>query len=307
MRSTIIKGILGATLALILGLGLLVWWAQGRVDELRDQPRPDIAKEVPVPYPPRSGEIVDADAALAAAAERGRHLVISRLGCDTCHGADMAGDLYVDAWPALVLHAPNITMGARVADWSTKDWDRLVRFGVKPDGEAALMPVIESTRISDQELSDVIAYIRSLPPSDAPSRPPEIGPVGAIALALGKLHFSADEIDRTTPRPERPPASDDTLAMGEHIAHVCKGCHRADFSGGLVPGGDPSWPPAADLRPGGTLDSYTEEQFVTLMRTGKRPDGSDVDPAMPWATTANMTRAELGALWAWLQTVPGGE
>jgi hypothetical protein len=43
------------------------------------------------------------------------------------------------------------------------------------------------------------------------------------------------------------------------------------------------------------------------MRTGKRLDGTDVDPVMPWRITMNMTDAELSAMWAWLRTLSPGD
>ncbi len=304
---SILRGVLGGLLALLLLFAAVLLWAQLRVRALQTASRADISHEVPVPFPDPEGAGATDDP-LGAAVERGRHLVQARLGCEDCHAADFSGGLAVDAWPVMVLYAPNITPGGAVATWSTQDWDRLVRFGVLPNGNAALMPVIESTLISDQELSDVIAYARSLPASDAKQRPPKLGLLGALAMALGELHFSADEIDRATPRPLRPPPVHDVLATGEHIAHTCKGCHGADLSGGYILGGDPSWPPAADLRPGpDALGDWTEAQFITLMRTGVRPDGTDVDPVMPFRISANMTDEELSAMWAWLRTLPTGE
>ena len=45
----------------------------------------------------------------------------------------------------------------------------------------------------------------------------------------------------------------------------------------------------------GTL---TVEQFIEMMRTGRRPDGSEVN--MPWQNGAAMSDDDLAALYAYL-------
>jgi len=48
----------------------------------------------------------------------------------------------------------------------------------------------------------------------------------------------------------------------------------------------------------------TPEKFVAMMRTGKRPDGSAVNPAMPFASLRNMNDVDLQALYRFLKTLP---
>ena len=40
------------------------------------------------------------------------------------------------------------------------------------------------------------------------------------------------------------------------------------------------------------------------MRTGTRPDGSELHPLMPWREFGTMTDTELDALWAHFGTLP---
>jgi hypothetical protein len=40
------------------------------------------------------------------------------------------------------------------------------------------------------------------------------------------------------------------------------------------------------------------------MREGKRPDGLDINPAMPWRLTKLTTDDEIKAVWMYLKTVP---
>ncbi len=56
---------------------------------------------------------------------------------------------------------------------------------------------------------------------------------------------------------------------------------------------------------------YTSaEQFKSMFRTGKRPDGSAVSEVMPFKSLAHMSDAELDALFAFLKSLnarPFGE
>lgn len=254
---------------------------------------------------------VDLDSiARARAMERGRHLVEARYGCVECHGQDFGGGTMVDDPLLGRILGPNITAGAggRTADYTASDWDRIVRHGVRPDGTPAAMPSVDFKGMADQELSDIVVYIRSRPTVDRTVPPVHLGPLGKVLLATGKLPLSAIQIgDHMASHPVYPPTAEPSVAFGEHLAGTCMGCHGPDLSGGPVAGGDPSWPPAANLTPHTDgLGGWTYDQFVTVLRTGKRPDGTEIRVPManvlPYAR--KMTDVELRALWAYLQSIP---
>ena len=46
------------------------------------------------------------------------------------------------------------------------------------------------------------------------------------------------------------------------------------------------------------------QKFVAMMRTGKRPDGTEVSPAMPFMSLRNLNDTDLNALHAYLKTLP---
>ncbi|MFA6986256.1 MAG: cytochrome c, partial [Arenimonas sp.] len=52
------------------------------------------------------------------------------------------------------------------------------------------------------------------------------------------------------------------------------------------------------------LGGWQEADFFRALREGKRPDGSAIDPFMPWQAFAKMSDDEIASLWAYLQTVP---
>ena len=253
---------------------------------------------------------VDLDAlALERAVERGRHLVNARYACIECHGDDFGGGLMVDDPMVGSLHGPNLTggEGSRVADWSVADWDRAVRHGVFPDGAPSFMPAEDYQRMSDRELSDIIAYVRSFPAVSRVVEPPRLGPLGTFLLATGQLPLSVMLIeDHQSAHATAPPEAAPTVEFGRHLAGVCTGCHRADFRGGPIAAGPPDWLPGANLTPHAEgLEGWTFEDFRTVMREFRRPDGTELRPPMTLMQRyiANMTDVELEALWAYLQTL----
>ncbi len=46
----------------------------------------------------------------------------------------------------------------------------------------------------------------------------------------------------------------------------------------------------------------TSEQFRTLMRQGRRPDGSAIGPCMPISTLKNMNDTDVDALYVFLKS-----
>jgi len=96
-----------------------------------------------------------------------------------------------------------------------------------------------------------------------------------------------------------------TAAHGAYVANMCIGCHGEKLSGGKIPGGPPDWPAAANLTPGegSAMGRYKDAaQFVAMMRSGKRPDGSAIR-VMPFESISKMDDVDLPALYAYLKTV----
>jgi mono/diheme cytochrome c family protein len=274
--------------------------------------------DFPIPFPLAPDE-PGADApdeaerqqlALTRAVERGKYLVGARYACLECHGANGGGGVMVDAFPLGTLLGPNLTSGAgsRTVGFTPADWDRIVRHGIRRDGRPAVMPSIDFQLMSDQELSDIVAYLQSLAPVDSAVPEPSLGPLGKFLVATGELPLSADEIaSHDTPHVSHPPPAVASAQFGRHVAGVCTGCHGQDLSGGPIHGGDPSWVPARNLTPHpDALGGWTYDQFVQAMREGRRPDGAELRVPMTFITpyAQRMADVELQALWAYLRSVP---
>jgi len=52
------------------------------------------------------------------------------------------------------------------------------------------------------------------------------------------------------------------------------------------------------------LGRWTAEQIVAAIRTGKRPDGSELSGLMPWASFAKLTDEDAFAIAAFLRSLP---
>jgi len=246
----------------------------------------------------------------AASVERGAYLFKSR-GCGDCHGADGAGHVVVDDGKGMLVRSPDITPAANgvVARYTPTDWVRTIRHGVKPDGRPVMiMPSEEYNRFVDADLAAVVAYVRQLPAAGGTKAEIRLPmPVKAL-YAAGVVRDASEKIDHTLP-PAQPVAEGITTAHGAYVANGCIGCHGAKLAGGKIPGAPPNWPPAAKLTPGpgSALDRYaTAEQFMTMLQTGKRPDGSSVSTVMPFASLKEMNEVDVRALYLHLRSLPPG-
>jgi mono/diheme cytochrome c family protein len=52
------------------------------------------------------------------------------------------------------------------------------------------------------------------------------------------------------------------------------------------------------------LGSWTDEQIVTAIQKGLRPDGRMLAPIMPWRALANLTKDDAQAIVAYLRSIP---
>ena len=52
------------------------------------------------------------------------------------------------------------------------------------------------------------------------------------------------------------------------------------------------------------LGKWTEAQIVTALQTGKRPDGRELAPIMPWRSFASLTKSDAHAIVAYLKSLP---
>ncbi|HVZ54224.1 MAG TPA: c-type cytochrome [Pseudolabrys sp.] len=102
------------------------------------------------------------------------------------------------------------------------------------------------------------------------------------------------------------------IERGRYLVHAadCGGCHTQVEGGQPFAGGRPIETPFGDLvSPNITPDqetgigAWTDQQFDNAVRRGISPDGDRLYPAMPYNYYTKMTRADVMAIRAYLNTV----
>ena len=242
-----------------------------------------------------------------AAIARGEHIATIRI-CKECHTETLSGQFATV--PGLVtLSIPNLTSGAGgVGDTNTdEDWVRAIRHGVGHDGRGlALMPSGVFYYLSDEDLGALIVYLKSLPPVNNEMPPTDLGPLGRVMLPLGQLPEAivpnVTVIDHDAPRPVAPKPGV-TVEYGAYLANTCTLCHGSNLNGQTIREGGTVYV-ALNLTPGGEVGFWSEEQFITTMRTGITPGGKQLIDFMPWKFFGQMADDELKAVWMYLQSLP---
>jgi cytochrome c553 len=222
---------------------------------------------------------------------------------------DGAGKVVVDDPNGMHVRSPDITpaKNGKVAAYTEADWVRAIRHGVDPSGRALLiMPSEDYNRMNDSDFAALVAYIRQLPAGRGAAAEVRFPLIVRALYGAGVVKDAAERIDHKLP-PSAPVAVAVTPEHGGYVANMCMGCHGEKFAGGNIPGAPPDWPPASNLTPGegSVMPRYAaEEAFISMMRTGKRPDGSAVSKVMPFETLGNINDTDLKAVHAFLKTLP---
>jgi mono/diheme cytochrome c family protein len=218
--------------------------------------------------------------------------------CEGCHGADLSGiENWFSAGPLGTVDSANLTSGeggfGREAT-SVEDYVRAIRHGIDPEGKPIFMPAVVSTsNLSDQDLAAIIAYVKSVPPVEHVTHGHNFTPLAKIMLAAGMLGKLPVES-----------VSHATQVTAPVNTNDCRVCHGPKLNGGPFP--DPTIKKISpNLTPGGELAAWTEDQFITTIRTGVTPGGHKLNPDyMPWKDYSKFSDDELKAIWLYLQSLP---
>jgi hypothetical protein len=85
-----------------------------------------------------------------------------------------------------------------------------------------------------------------------------------------------------------------------YLARTCTLCHGSELNGQTIFDGSV----ALNLTQGGEMKGWSEEDFITTMRSGVTPGGHHIIDVMPWKYFGQMTNDELKAVWMYLQSLP---
>lgn len=235
---------------------------------------------------------------------RGKH--IATFFCVQCHGQndqlplsggrDLAADI---PFPIGSLVTVNLTPAGPLKGWSDGEILRVLREGVGPDGNRlAVMSGQVMRYMSDEDLYAVIAYLRSSDPvvNDTPQPPDKVNALTMFMLGAGIFSFEPPVAAHLTAPPKAP-----TAEYGEYVVSFshCPFCHGPLLDG---VGGSPLLPQKApSLR---VVKGWTIDQFTKTILTGVDPSNHQLSDIMPWKAFRNMDDDELGALYAYLKSLP---
>jgi mono/diheme cytochrome c family protein len=188
---------------------------------------------------------------------KGKHLA-TLYGCfNSCHGDRMQGSKLYDEPGIARINAPNLTHVVR--EYTDAQLERLIRHGVKRDGTSTwLMPSPMFAHMSDEDLGNVIAFVRSAPVVDGPMRDVTLRYLGRIGIVAGKFKPLASKI---APGEHHAAVADrsDPMSFGKYLVmNTCTECHGQDLKGD-------DFLKAPNLI---VTAGYSEEAFRHLMKTG---------------------------------------
>ncbi len=154
-------------------------------------------------------------------------------GCAACHTDPDRPDQFLAGGRALetpfgTFYAPNITPDPRhgIGGWRLEDLDRALRHGLAPDGGAyyPVFPYTTYTRMSDEDLAALKAYLDTVPPVARPNRPHRLPwwlAWRGVARLWQWLYF---EPGRHRPDPKHDARWNRGAYLVEALAH-CAECH----------------------------------------------------------------------------------
>lgn len=248
----------------------------------------------------------------------GRNLALGPAHCASCHStadADslialglevpLSGGYEFKIPPVATIYSPNITPDSTHGIGKRTDGEiaRALRYGVRADG-TAMFDFMPFHNVSDDDLTALVSYVRSLKPVSKPRKEHEFEPMGRIVKA-----FLVEPVGPNEPI-QKSVKIDTTAEYGRYLAHNvanCVGCHTqrgltGGYTGELLAGGNDI---GGLITPNITPDSsskiygWSEEAFIARLKGGKVIPQSE----MPWNSFKRMNDNQLKAIYRYLQTV----
>lgn len=244
---------------------------------------------------------------------RGQYLVTAG-PCAECHTPRVQGDpTALDqskflaggeefTLPFGTIYSSNLTpdVATGIGSWSIGDIVRALDEGLDNEGNPLiLMPWQEFRGMAALDKISIALYLKSIPAVS------NAVPASQLAVPREALYAQA-AAEANELGPGTPPGPEaGTLATGQYLVWSvlgCAGCHGTNLAGGVPFGPVVS----SNITPAGHIADWTDAQLVTAIRTGVRPDGSTIFPAMPYGDRAygNLTDADAQAVAQYLRTVP---
>jgi mono/diheme cytochrome c family protein len=260
----------------------------------------------------------------STAIQRGRAVLQAAGGC-SCHtddkhsGAFLAGGRPIKT-PFGTIYSTNITPAPQtgIGTWSEADFRRAMTQGVGPDGRHyfPVFPYTSFTRMTDQDVQDLQAYVFSVPPVEQANKPAELRfPFGwrAGLVVWRWLNFHPGTFQ---PRSEQSAEWNRGAYLASAPGH-CAECHTPrNWLGGLKTAmayAGAADGPEGELAPNITPDeatgigTWSVADIVWFLQTGFKPDGDDAQGLMSVMIDngyKHLPEADLRAIAVYLRSLP---
>jgi mono/diheme cytochrome c family protein len=236
--------------------------------------------------------------------QRGEHL--ANAFCVSCHstnnelpltgGVDLGADFPI---PLGTFVSVNLTPAGPLKDWTDGEILRALRSGVDRKGHwLVLMSNVNVRYMSDEDLESMIAFLRSQPATDNPTQDPPDQPtfLAAVMSGAGMLPSGLPPVTGSIIAPPKGPS----VAYGEYMLSFqdCRSCHGQDLKGGKEGQLAPIGPSLIVVK------GWTQEQFISTLRTGVDPSGWHLRDVMPWKAVSRLDDTELAAMYQYLAGLP---
>jgi mono/diheme cytochrome c family protein len=253
--------------------------------------------------------------------ERGRYLVDTIMTCHNCHtpmgpngpqfDKALSGGLRFDE-PPFDVTASNITPDVEtgIGTWGDADVKKALLEGVRPTGHrlAEVMPTGFYKILTPGDLDGIVAYLRSLPPVSKKVRDP------VYKINIPHQIFPGAE------QPMSEADLNDKVKRGFYLATIahCMECHSRrpdgaqDYVNWWGKGGyefKDVWGTARvsniTSHPAAGIGKWTDEEIKRALVEGVGRDGRKFKPPMArHIYFSRMTEQDVGALIAWMRTIP---
>jgi mono/diheme cytochrome c family protein len=258
-------------------------------------------------------------------AERGRQVFALAGGCG-CHtpekGPVGAGGREIET-PFGTFHPTNITSDSThgIGAWSDAEIEGAIRRGVLRDGsvEAPVMPYYRYAGMAEADVRDLIAYLRTLPPSPQENRPHDVDlPFPRLAFRAWRWLFAGDA---EAPAVAPSAGVERGRYLSEHVS-ICGDCHTPRdrfgapdhelYLAGVEDG------PLGEVAPNITSDretgigTWAVSDIENVLEMGMLPDFDNVQGLMAEVIDgigggvgyAQASKADRAAIAEYIHTVP---
>ncbi|NKB59835.1 MAG: c-type cytochrome [Alphaproteobacteria bacterium] len=254
--------------------------------------------------------------------------VFKAAGCAGCHtsvkpkGKFLAGGRRMET-PFGDFYTPNITPDKThgIGEWRFADFVAAMREGKTRDGSVyyPAFPYSSYTGMTDDDLRDLWAYLRSVPAVSEPNRDHDLIFPFNLRFSVEFWRWLYFDSGRFVPDPQKSPEWNRGAYLTHALGH-CGECHTPrNLIGGLDKtrefAGNKNAPDGKRVsnitpHPKKGIGSWSKKDIVSLLQDGSLPDGDFVGGAMTEVVengTSHLTDEDLRAIAEYLKALPPDE